>query len=164
MSAQKGRPLTRVQRDGRRRNGQQSTGPRTPMGKKIVSLNAVKHGMYSCPPIQTMAVLGENPVEYIKLLTGPCYWVRRGRGGDRRPLEAPEKSLEAGVGDSGFGVRKSGLTDSGSEIDPNSEPRSPTTDVVGDGKVAEIGPLETSNFPKQSHQVVENTGEVSGIG
>ncbi len=42
---------------------------------------------------------------------------------------------EAGVGDSGFGVRKSGLTDSGSEIDPNSEPRSPNTDVVaGMGK------------------------------
>jgi len=40
------------------------------MGKKIVSLNAVKHGMYSCPPIETMAVLRENPLGYIKLLTG----------------------------------------------------------------------------------------------
>jgi hypothetical protein len=40
------------------------------MGKKIVSMNAVKHGMYSCPSIQTLAVLGENPLEYLKLLTG----------------------------------------------------------------------------------------------
>ncbi len=70
MSAQKGRPLTSAQRQARRRNGRKSRGPRTPMGKKIVSLNAVKHGMYSCPPIQTMAVLGENPIHYLKLLTG----------------------------------------------------------------------------------------------
>jgi hypothetical protein len=40
------------------------------MGKKIVSMNAVKHGMYSCPPIETLAVLGENPLGYLKLLTG----------------------------------------------------------------------------------------------
>ena len=40
------------------------------MGKKIVSMNAVKHGMYSCPSIQTMAVLGENPIDYANLLTG----------------------------------------------------------------------------------------------
>jgi len=70
MSAQKGRPLTLAQRQARRRNGQKSTGPRTPMGKKIVSMNPVKHGMYSCPPIETMAVLGENPLGYLKLLTG----------------------------------------------------------------------------------------------
>ncbi len=50
------------------------------------------------------------------------------------------------------------------EVDPNSEPRSLNTGVVGDGQIAEMGPLETSNFPKRSHQVVENTGEVSGIG
>ena len=61
MSAQKGRPLTPAQLQARRRNGQKSTGPRTPAGKKIVSMNAVKHGMYSCPPIETMAVLQENP-------------------------------------------------------------------------------------------------------
>ena len=53
--------LTPAQRRARRRNVQESTGPRTPMGKKIASMNAVKHGMYSCPPIETMAVLGENP-------------------------------------------------------------------------------------------------------
>ena len=63
MTEQKGRPLTPAQREARRRNGQKSTGPRTSTGKKTVSLNAVKHGMYSCPPIQTMAVLQENPIE-----------------------------------------------------------------------------------------------------
>jgi hypothetical protein len=51
MTAQKGRPLTPAQREARRRNGQKSTGPRTPTGKRIVSLNAVNHGVYSCPPI-----------------------------------------------------------------------------------------------------------------
>jgi hypothetical protein len=70
MTVQKSRPVTPAQSEARRRNGQKSTGPRTPMGKKIVSLNAVKHGMYSCPLIQTMAVLQENPLEYLKLFTG----------------------------------------------------------------------------------------------
>ena len=70
MRTQKRRPLTPAQREARRRNGQQSTGPRTPMGKKIVSMNAVKHGMYSTPSIESMAVLQENPLEYVKLLAG----------------------------------------------------------------------------------------------
>ena len=70
MSAQKGRPVTPAQREARRRNGQKTRGPCTPMGKKIVSMNAVKHGLYSCPPISTMAVLGENPIEYLRLVTG----------------------------------------------------------------------------------------------
>ncbi len=143
MSAQKGRPPTPAQRHARRRNGQQSTGPRTPMGKKIVSLNAVKHGMYSCPPIQTVAVLGENPIAYIKLLTGPCRHAGRGGGGERRPCSKPWKSpWRAGT--------KRGGENGGQPVSPASEP-SP-----GDAQVAEIGPLETSNFQKQSHQVVEN--------
>jgi len=70
MRTQKLRPLTAAQREARRRNGQQSTGPRTPMGKKIVSMNAVKHGMYSSPSLESMAVLQENPLEYVKLLAG----------------------------------------------------------------------------------------------
>ena len=70
MRTQKRRPLTPAQREARRRNGQKSKGPRTPMGKKIVSMNAVKHGMYSNPSIESMAVLQENPLEYVKLLAG----------------------------------------------------------------------------------------------
>jgi hypothetical protein len=34
----------------------------------------------------------------------------------------------------------------------------------GDGNVMENRGLQITNFPKQTHQVVENTGEVSGIG
>jgi hypothetical protein len=40
------------------------------MGKKIVSMNAVKHGMYTSPSLESMAVLQENPLEYVKLLAG----------------------------------------------------------------------------------------------
>lgn len=60
MSEQKGGPLTPAERQARPRNVEKCAGPRTPMGKKIASLNAVKHGRRSSPSIQTMAVLREN--------------------------------------------------------------------------------------------------------
>ena len=43
-----------------RRNAQKSTGPRTPSGKAIASMNAVKHGLCSSKPLIT----GENEAEF----------------------------------------------------------------------------------------------------
>ena len=45
-----------------RRNAQKSTGPRTPSGKAIASMNAVKHGLCSSKPLIT----GEDEAEFVQ--------------------------------------------------------------------------------------------------
>lgn len=47
----------------------QSTGPRTPEGKTISSMNAVKHGLYSSKIVINSDRLKEDPAEYDLLLT-----------------------------------------------------------------------------------------------
>lgn len=37
--------------DANRKNAQKSTGPRTPAGKSIASMNAVKHGLSARMPV-----------------------------------------------------------------------------------------------------------------
>jgi len=70
------------------------------MGKKIVSMNAVKHGMYSSPSLESMAVLQENPLEYVKLLAGligsfhpRSGWSWSGRSCGERRKTAPPSTL-----------------------------------------------------------------------
>jgi len=129
MSAQKGRTLTPAQREARRRNGQKSTGPRTPTGKKIVSLNAVKQGMYSCPPIQTMAVLQENPIEEDRpllreqaLVDGLLvrkYKMLLEMQRERRRAEAEEGEVEWDLASLGLGrPEPEGGPDAGPELGP----------------------------------------------
>jgi hypothetical protein len=50
-----------------RENARKSTGPRTPAGKRRVSLNALRHGL--CPKAlgQTMLELGESPRDFAQL-------------------------------------------------------------------------------------------------
>ena len=47
----------------------QSTGPRTPEGKAISSMNAVKHGLYSSKIVINSDRLKEDPAEYDLLLS-----------------------------------------------------------------------------------------------
>lgn len=47
-----------------RRNAQKSTGPRTPSGKAIASMNAVKHGLCSSQPLIT----GENEADFARFV------------------------------------------------------------------------------------------------
>jgi len=52
--------VTQAKVDANRRNSQKSTGPRTPSGKAIASMNAVKHGLSSRKPL----IPGENEAEF----------------------------------------------------------------------------------------------------
>lgn len=47
-----------------RRNAQKSTGPRTPSGKAIASMNAVKHGLCSSQPL----IIGENEADFARFV------------------------------------------------------------------------------------------------
>ncbi len=70
MSLSKSR--TTGQRAASRANGRKSRGPKTLAGKRVVSLNAMKHGgmaqAATRPLWQTMVELGEDPARYLSLL------------------------------------------------------------------------------------------------
>ncbi len=56
--------------DANRRNAQQSSGPKTPEGKAISSMNAVKHGALARNTVASGPPLREDPVEFYGLLEG----------------------------------------------------------------------------------------------
>ena len=51
---------TKAQINANRENAERSTGPRTPEGKRVVSQNAVKHGLFAHEAV----VNGEDPAEF----------------------------------------------------------------------------------------------------
>jgi len=51
---------TKAQTKANRQNAQKSTGPQTDQGKKVVSQNAVKHGLFAAEAV----IKGEDPAEY----------------------------------------------------------------------------------------------------
>ncbi len=51
-------------------NAKHSTGPRTEQGKKVSSQNNFKHGFYAQMQPEVMAVLHEDPLEKVRILTG----------------------------------------------------------------------------------------------
>ena len=55
-------PLNVIQMEANRRNAQQSTGPRTEIGKKTSSLNALRHGLTS----RVVVLPSEDLVAYKK--------------------------------------------------------------------------------------------------
>jgi len=59
---------TKAKVEANRRNAQKSTGPRTPSGKAIASMNALKHGLCAHTPV----VPGEDPAEFATFAAG---WV-----------------------------------------------------------------------------------------
>ena len=64
-------PLNVVQMEANRRNAQQSTGPRSEAGKKISSLNALRHGLTSrvvVLPSEDLAAYGKFSDEYLASL------------------------------------------------------------------------------------------------
>ena len=63
-----------------RRNAQKSTGPKTPSGKAIASMNALKHGLCSRKPL----IPGENEAEFCQFAAD---WV------DELRPEGPHQSL-----------------------------------------------------------------------
>jgi len=67
--------------DANRQNALRSTGPRTPSGKAIASMNAVKHGLCSRKPI----IPGENEADFARFTSE---WV-----GELRPYGAHERLL-----------------------------------------------------------------------
>ncbi len=67
--------------DANRNNAQKSTGPRTPSGKAIASMNAVKHGLCSRKPI----IPGEHEADFTRFTSE---WVS-----ELRPFGAHERLL-----------------------------------------------------------------------
>jgi len=67
--------------DANRQNALRSTGPRTPSGKAIASMNAVKHGLCSRKPI----IPGENEADFARFT---AEWVS-----ELRPFGAHERLL-----------------------------------------------------------------------
>ncbi|HMD98528.1 MAG TPA: hypothetical protein VKM93_14485 [Terriglobia bacterium] len=51
-------------------NAKHSTGPRNEQGKKVSSQNNFKHGFYAQMQPEVMAVLHEDPLEKVRILTG----------------------------------------------------------------------------------------------
>jgi len=54
---------TLKQFEANRRNSQKSTGPKTPEGKSVVSMNALRHGLRA----RTVVLPGEDPTEFHQL-------------------------------------------------------------------------------------------------
>ena len=52
--------VSRKQLEANRRNSQRSTGPRTAVGKRRSSMNALKHGLSS----QEIVIFDEDPLEF----------------------------------------------------------------------------------------------------
>ncbi len=79
--------LTVAQLEARRENAKKSTGPRTLEGKKRVSQNARKHGLYSNASFfwDAAIALGEDPRDFERLLKGLVL--------ARRPADALEMVL-----------------------------------------------------------------------
>ena len=66
-------PLNVIQMEANRRNAQQSTGPRTQIGKKTSSLNALRHGLTS-----RVVVLPDHRRRRMDhfILDKVCIWLR----------------------------------------------------------------------------------------
>ncbi|MFQ5606812.1 MAG: hypothetical protein ACE5GA_02610 [Candidatus Zixiibacteriota bacterium] len=61
-------PATRKQLIANRNNAQNSTGPRTPVGKHVASRNPTRHGLYSRDTVINSANLKESQSEYDEFL------------------------------------------------------------------------------------------------
>ncbi len=81
--------LTPAQLEARQNNAENSTGPRTPAGKRRSSQNARPHGFYSNPPFfrDTAIALGEDPSEFRRLLKGLMFARRLAHAIERALLE-----------------------------------------------------------------------------
>ncbi len=66
----KNRKVTPRMAEANQKNAQNSTGPRTPEGKRRVRYNAVKHGLYGQPCMDFMVAVHENPAEYRQIRAG----------------------------------------------------------------------------------------------
>jgi hypothetical protein len=80
--------------DANRQNAQKSTGPRTPSGKAIASMNAVKHGLSSRKPI----IPGENEADFARFTSE---WVA-----ELRPFGAHERLLAEQIIMSAWQIRR----------------------------------------------------------
>ncbi len=67
--------VSQKQIDANRRNAQKSTGPKTPEGKRISSMNAVKHGVYAKAIIIESPHLKESKRKYNRLLRKIRDWL-----------------------------------------------------------------------------------------
>jgi hypothetical protein len=56
--------------ESNRKNAQRSTGPRTPRGKAIASLNAMTHGIFAKKTVAIGPPLLEDPAQFVALLEG----------------------------------------------------------------------------------------------
>src|SRR6202034_2875312 len=73
-------PLNVVQMEANRRNAQQSTGPRSEAGKKISSLNALRHGLTArvvVLPSEDLAAYGKFSEEFLASLAPETFPERR---------------------------------------------------------------------------------------
>ena len=71
-----------------RRNAQKSTGPKTPSGKSIASMNALKHGLCARKPL----IPGENEAEFVRFTTE---WVEELRPTGARQSMCAEQAILA---------------------------------------------------------------------
>ena len=62
--------ITDKQADARRRNGGLSTGPKTPAGRAVSSMNAVKFAFFARDPASVLALPGEDPAAFEEFSKG----------------------------------------------------------------------------------------------
>ncbi|RKX29519.1 MAG: hypothetical protein DRP46_07030 [Candidatus Zixiibacteriota bacterium] len=116
---------TKKQIASNRKNAQKATGPKTPEGKKIVSQNAVKHGLFARDMVIKSPHLNESqeefdrlvdslkcefrPVgvfqEYLVNIMADCIWRRR------RAVNAETARIEERLGDLNSRVRYTSVFD-----------------------------------------------------
>jgi hypothetical protein len=80
--------VTQARIDANRQNAKKSTGPRTPSGKAIASMNAVKHGLSSRKPL----IPGEDEAEFAQFTSE---WVHQLRPFGPRERLAAEQAIMA---------------------------------------------------------------------
>jgi len=80
--------VTQAKIDANRQNAKKSTGPRTPSGKAIASMNAVKHGLSSRKPL----IPGEDEAEFAQFTSD---WVNELRPFGPRERLAAEQAIMA---------------------------------------------------------------------
>ena len=87
--------------DANRRNARKSTGPKTPSGKAIASMNAVKHGLCSRKPL----IPGEDEAEFAQFTSE---WVR-----ELQPAGAHQQMLAEQIIMSAWQLRRVPLLEAG---------------------------------------------------
>src|SRR5260370_42396203 len=87
MWTQDPQPQSRQNLEHTRRNAQKSTGPLSEEGKKIISMNALRHGLLAREVVIKLGDYHEDETEFLELLDS--VWNRRQPVGAEEEFEGP---------------------------------------------------------------------------